>query len=507
MFEYKNISKFALIVLIPCVGGSLSTLAAGNTKLMHNPQILATGAGTYEIVDKSKILLEEMKWSSAVQQQDQQAYEEAQADAERAYLKLRGDCVSEVSYKQCSGLALLERMSIDTMKSMSVGKIAAGEHAEAIRSYKQQKQVFKTKLAAIAVLKDVWAGNSVNISSDSSEKSQRQVIYNKGALNLDKLEKVYLDELGNMDKLAMSLQYKVGVGVGVETTQPGMGLDFVQATETPEALREQLDEFQKNAELSDVDKLVLANMIKKFGTYAFKYIDSYRGKLEWFNNLQTEDGKSWVEGLENKARVLNYTRALYCMPVGVPGLRVSKAKKINLSYISRGVLKNVTNAQKSEVHTDNIRATMKDFDLYFTSAKSQGGQFNHAGGIMGFINKVNSTFTWHNEVQAYLNVMKILRDGMLDEISLNDEINGCEVVRSRYEMRYGKGSLRDRGYLTNYKKHLEGTMITQDDLMLAFKEAGKVILTKGLFMGKVRKFQKEHPGLSLVDQAFDILFD
>lgn len=122
---------------------------------------------------------------------------------------------------------------------------------------------------------------------------------------------------------------------------------------------------------------------------------------------------------------------------------------------------------------------------------------------MGFLHRANSTFTWHNEVYAYMNVMKILRENMIDELDLlSNGTAGCDKVRERYYAQHV--SLKDPRFQDVVMDHYEGRLFSGgggDSTLEAFSKAGNVILTKGHYSRELRKMQREHPSISLVSRT------
>lgn len=188
------------------------------------------------------------------------------------------------------------------------------------------------------------------------------------------------------------------------------------------------------------------------------------------------------------------------MRIGVPALDIPKPSSFNIDYLTRGVTSSQMRiVQKAERNEDAIRQTLSRFDQLFTSVSSQVGEYDNVGGVMGFLNRVNSTFTWHNEVQAYMNVMHILRDNMVDELDLaSNAITGCEKVRERYYAKYG--SLKDEQFLQIASSMLEGLNFggDADSLTRAFSSAGAIITAKGRYFRDLQRFIKEHPSATLI---------
>lgn len=489
------------VIVVASLGMTYSSFAQGKATL-HNGYygpMIATQPGQYEMIDRAQIEKYRLDWSTLVQKQDQEAYQKATDEAEAAYKQMYGSCTGS-DYTTCTGLQQLRQIHIDTMVSKTK-MIPAGDLASIVTNFKAVRDRFQMKLGAMSVLSDVWT--NLGQQTDLDSKNQKAVyVYQKGSLNLKALTEKYQQGIQQMIAEANKLTYWVDANGRQVKTNEGMGLEEVATDDTPEIFKDQLDNFQKRAALTSENREALKEVPVAFARILDKFVNATDIHLYWYNTLQDQDRKDWIDSLETKARVFKYVKAVYCTPMGVPALAVPAPHKFNIDYLKRGGAGLVRIAQASETDEANIRDTLIAFDQAFLSVRSQSGEFNNVGGVMGYINRANSTLTWHNEVAAYLSVMNILRDMYQDELDLlKDSVGGCEKVRARYNQRYG--SLRDESFKSIVETYIGGGSVQQDDTMLAFADAGKVILTRIQYMRKHQLFLAEHPGASLLGQMLD----
>lgn len=352
----------------------------------------------------------------------------------------------------------------------------------------------------------VWATNAASKQIEQTEIE----MYRLGSLNLKAFADTYKEGIKNIDAMTIGLTYRYATSFGPQVTADGMGLEIPSATVTPDSLVAALQEQQKNLELSRKEKADLGLVSNELGRMMLGFVDTNATKLYWFNGMQKEDKEKWIESVETKARILKWVRAVYCMQIGVPVLDIPDARKFNLAYLTRGVPEStfrIGQKESAERDEQNIRKMISRFDEVFVSVSSQAGEYNNVGGIMGYMNRANSLLTWHNEIAAYLSIMKILRENMVDELDLAESAGapeGCEKVRARYYARYGS-IVKDTAFNQKVSAHLDGmnSSGSADRLQNAFKVAGVVIHKKGAFFQNLQKFLKAHPNVSLVNQAIE----
>ncbi len=450
---------------------------------------MAANPGTYEFQDRASIERNQIDWSLLVEKQDQEAYNNATAGAEAHYKKM---------YEQLTHLRNLHTESFISR----VRNIPPEELQNAIYSFKTERDLFQQSIAAIDVLSEVWRGLGNAANGNQEQKKQAEYVYSKGALNLKAMTDTYQEGIAKMTSEAAALTYRYDNHMQPVETKPGMGLEDPTTNATPQSLANDLKIYQSQAMLTDDDKTRLAELSNALGSQMAQFLNTNDLHFYWYNTLQKSDKADWLDSLNLKFRLFKFAKAYYCMPTGVPALNIPQPRAFNLDYLKRGARSQVTIIQKAEFDEQAIRQTLSRFDEIFVSLQSQSGQFNDVGGIMGYVNRVNSTLTWHNEVEAYLNIMVMLKEAFADELDLiTNPIGGCEKVRERYYARYK--TLLDVSFKQLAYAYFGGSVPSADNTMIAFKDAGQVLLSKGLFQKQYRQMLVEHPGVSLLDQAID----
>ncbi len=455
------------------------------------PGVIQQTPGTYQLEDTAAIAREYISFSKQLQQQDQEQYQKITEAAKTGYLEL---------YNMLQALRDLSVQSTSTQ----LNAITAEQHLVAINNFKRSKDQLTTETAALAVLKDVWAGISgVDAEGKTSNKLQTVGVYQKGQLNLEKLLVVYERAINNMTAEAANLPLRVRNNMTVVTVPKGMSLEPVQVQMTPAALQQQYADIRLMSKITEDEKETKLKPISvEIATHMDKFLGENGLKLYWQNDKQKGDREEWIESLLNKAKIIKYVRAVYCAPTGVPAIDIPKPTMLNLDYLKRGG-SSVRLVQTATFEEDEIRATLTRFDQYFVSVESQSGAYNDIGGIGGMIHRVNSTFTWHNEVYAYLSMMKILRDMYVDELDLQtNSVMGCEKVRERYYSMYG--SIRnDAKTKAQVDELILGANSGMTNMQVAFSSLGELLIGKIAYAKKAREFLKSHPAASAIGQAIE----
>jgi hypothetical protein len=491
------------------VAGTFVFLAGATVALAQiGVMPVATHPGEYTITDRSRIETQKIEWSMLAQKEDQQAYQKSADDSYAAYTAL---------YEKFNALRLIHQNTVVAKSGKAMVDIAV--LTQAINDYIKARDLFIQKIAAIQVTQDVWSGLASDVPSQpgnkaspeelaQAEKAKAQaLIYKRGSLNLKAFADTYNKAVEKMDSEARELTYRVNNHVTVITTEPKMGLEIPEAQMSPDALKAEFEERMKNSTLTEDEIEDVGQVSIALGRMMLSFGDANSKHLYVFNDLQNKDRDDWIESMQTKNRLLHWTRAVYCMRLGVPGLDLPKLKAFNLDYLVRGMGKDgerMRITQKAEWSEANIRSTLTRFDQLFLSLQSQSGEFNKEGGVMKYLHRVNSALTWHNEVRAYMSIMLLLRENMLDELDLAaGGLAGCEKVRSRYYARYV--SLKDPLFMKTVSSFLDGIMVSGsgDDLTNSFRDLGIVLKGKGEYMKEVRKFMKQHPGADMVTKALD----
>lgn len=449
---------------------------------------VAGAPGQYNMVNQADIEKNRIDWSMALQKQDQEQYTKATTEAQAAYEDL---------YK--NGLIPLRKIYNETFIGKS--RIATPvELAAAIDAFVTRQDLFGQKIAALETVAEVWQSMAAQpAAATTKENNQLIYVYQRGSLNFKAFTKTYRDGIATMIKEASNYTYNVNNGATMVSTKPGEGLTKIGSVDTPEFMAKQLEIFQEKARLTEEDQEQMGRIALEFKRQMAQFTNATDLRLYWFNTLQDQTRKDWVASLEKKARVAQFARAAYCMPIGVPALDIPKLQKFNVGYLSRDMKNRIRLVEKAEFDSAAIKATLTRFDEWFTSLQSQNGDFDNVGGIMGYVHKLNSTFAWHNEVAAYITIAKILRDMYVDERDIADSpVEGCEKVRARYYARYV--SFKDPVFLAEANRFLQGT-VSADPAMQAFNAAGKIIITKGAYQKEYFKMIKQNPTASLLGKS------
>jgi hypothetical protein len=470
----------ASVLAVAGFATSGSALAAGAKNLYIAP---AASAGTYNLVDQAQIVKYKMDWSLAMQKQDEAQYSKAVSEAQTAYEDL---------YK--NGLIPLRAIHNDTF--LGKMKIASPiELATAIDNFIQRRDLFEQKIAVLETASDVWKGLQSSVTAKTANKDAVEQFYQRGSINLQSFVQTYRDAIAKMTKEASDYRYIVQNGMTGAETAPGNGLVKVGSEDTPEFIKQKLEVFAHNARITEDDKAKLSRISYALVKHMGEFVNATNMKMYWMNAAQKGTRDAWIKDLETKARVLKYARGRYCMPIGVPALSLPELKAMNLGYLTRDFKSQIRLVPTAEFDTDSMRKTMMRFDESFLSLQSQGGELDGMGGFVGFLNRVNSTLAWHNEVAAYLSVMKIVRDMYMDELDVaSDPISGCEKVRARYNQTFG--SFLEENFQRTATMYLAGTSST-DSVMQDFNVAGtQVIIPKGKYLIEYRALLKKHPETS-----------
>ena len=169
--------------------------------------------------------------------------------------------------------------------------------------------------------------------------------------------------------------------------------------------------------------------------------------------------------------------------------------------------KHVRIARDVEADRGNIQDMLFRFDNFYVNIQSQSGELNEEGGVMGYLHRLNSTLTWHNEAAAYMSMMKILRDQMVEELDLiSDMADGCGKVRARYSEKYGESPLKD----PKAKKMVAGYMkkgnLSQDTINQSFVTGLTPVMAKAKYRIQIEKLKRENPAVKdTVDEIFEDL--
>ena len=199
--------------------------------------------GQYDIVERAQIEKNRLDFAEKMELQDKEAYDKATAEADKAYREMYGSCApGAIDWNTCTGLQQLRQIHTVTVLSKE-RVIDSASLQNAINTFKQLRDNFQTRLAAVSVMKDVWTNVGSQTSGDHKAMEAFEV-YRKGALNLKAFTDVYTDGINKMVGEAMSLTYRVNNNSAIITTQPSMGLEEVATTDTPESYRQQLEVFQ-----------------------------------------------------------------------------------------------------------------------------------------------------------------------------------------------------------------------------------------------------------------------
>jgi hypothetical protein len=466
----------------------------------QTPGVFAANPGQYTFQDTARLGRNVIEWSSKMQQQDQDAYNQAKAEADAAYKGMFGTCTGS-DINTCTGLQKLRRIHIETMISRHT-IVPARDLAIDVQNFMNAQEQFAVKLAAIESLGKTWQGMAQSQNGNAN-------LYQKGSINLTALTNVYRDAITAMAKEAAGLTYKVDNNAQVIETKPGMGLDPVDTVDDPKALAAQLAVFQKRAALTDEDRQHIGEISVALSRQLAKYLNVDSARLYWFNDAQKQDGQDWVKQITLEAQIFKYVKARWCVPLGVPAMDIPKVGGgylQNVSYLIRGG--SIRMVPTAEFDPDNIRETLTRLDAEVLSLKLQNGDFNDKGGFVGFVNRVNSTLTWHNEVGAYLSVINIIRDILVDEIALaSNPLAGCEEVRASYFKRFG--SMKDEAgkkWAQTYVDPLLTRMnfaTSGNEWVTAFGDAGQIVLTKGKYIRDLQLFQQKHPDASATTKGLD----
>ncbi len=453
---------------------------------------IATSPGTYEYIDRSKIERNRIDWSMLVEKQDHDTYEKTVSESEAAYKDLY------------QSYAKLKELSIQS--TINKLPISAEELASAVFNFRMARDVFHQKIAGLEVFSEVWGGRA-NLNPDqkqalpAEQQNAIEYVYSKGAVNLGLFAKTYDAGIRAMVDQAAALTYRYNDGMQAVDTIAGEGLMDPMTHETPRSILANLEIFRKNAELTFQDTENLSRLPKMVAYQMAQFINANDLHFYWQNDLQKQGRSDWLEALEFKFRLTKYVRAANCMSVGVVALSLPPLESFDLGYLVRGARQKVRIVQKAEFDEVAIRATLNRLDELFRSLQSQNGEFNDVGGVMGYINKINSTLTWKNEVEAYLGILTFLREDYRDELDLiTDPIGRCDRVRQRYYARYK--TFRD-GFAARADAYFVTGGSSTDPTMQAFAVAGKVILTKGQYLKEYRKLLSDHPEFSPSGKMLD----
>ena len=466
--------------------------------------LLGGNEGDYRIIDEAQIQQKQIEWGMMAQTQDRELYEKALIEAKAAFDDLYGSCTDGRNLNSCSGFRKLVQIHINTSGGAPKDEkalIHAADLQTAVQNYFEKRTTFLQKIAAVAVTQDVFSG----IAKGGEGNQERQ--YELGAFNLKAFAKVYQDAVAELDQQARELTYRVDLNLTVFVTEPGQGLTPPDAMFTPDQLAENIRVLQQALALTPEEEEAIELLSINLGRQLLSFFNANNKKLYWYNDEQTKNGKDFVESISNKFRTLQWVRGGLCMKLGVPAIDIAEPKKFNLNYLNRGLSdEDFRFAQATEWDEGNIYSILQRFDEFFLSVRSQAGEFNEAGGLMGFVNRVNSTLTWHNEAKAALSMMRLLRENMTDELDIaRNLVLGCNKVKERYKQKYG--SFRDEFYNGYIKPILRGTVIgtSGDPTMLAFQEAGPVIFGKVRAKTDYDMFLAEHPGADELDALLDDL--
>jgi len=440
-------------------------------------------------VDRAQIERNILDWSMMVQQQDQAAYNKATNEAEAAYKNI---------YQALQSLRNLHKISLISRERV----LAAGELVDAINEFRRQRDEFNTKLAAVAVLSDVWRVTADQQRIDPKNNRRSELLYDKGALNLKAFSETYFDAIKKIVNEASQLTYKYSNNMVATETKPGMGLENPETVDTPESLRQQAEIFKKKATFTEEEKEQIAAISIEMGRQIQNFLNETRIRAYWLNDGQKAQRQAWVDSLERKFRVAAYFRGVYCMPMSVPAINIPVPTVLNLDYFNRSFRNQMSMVQKGETNEDAIRTNLFRLEQTLASAQSQSGMFNDVGGVSGFIHTLNSTFAWHNEVAAYLSVITMLRDAFNDEVDMiNDNVLGCNKVRARYIARYK--TYLDEDFQNSLERIISGSAMTMDATNEVISAAGMIISTKGEFVLDYQTFLREHPAASVLKRATD----
>lgn len=463
--------------------------------------------GVYEIVDRAAIETQKINWGQQSLQADREQYNRIVNESYKAFQDIMGRCnaasAGQKPWANCTGFRKLQQINAFTAKIKNAdSKVNLTELAESINNYIAARTLFSEKIAAISVQQDVFA---------NTQNGANAAAYKAGSINLARFTKVYQDAIAKLDAAAAQFTYRYNSGMGAKISVAGMGLEIPESHETPEYIRDQFAEIQSNMRLSYDQKESLGLMSREVSRQLFGYTQSAGWRGYWDNNRQKQDNGAWLKSLTEKARVLKYVRGVYCMQLGTPAIAIPQPRPgfmgmrtgAMLDYLKRGVSESQFRlVDKTEFDQVAIRDTLKRFDQLFVSIESQAGNRNATAGLKGMLHRVNSTVTWHNEVEAYLGIMGILRENMVDELDIID--GNCENVRQRYYARYV--TFKDTAFDQVLNRYLLGIApgANLDPTTSAFVEAGTVIKSKGSYYKKYLKLQKEHPALLLDEDRDDL---
>lgn len=464
----------------------------------------ASKPGTYDMIDRAKIENKNIQWSRLSQKRDYETYKNALNEMDQAYKALYGRCTDAVNQDgswnlaKCTGLNRLRAIHDNTIVTRKSNGVSIDELMKAIRAYESARDLFNTKLEALSVLNEAWADFAKQPSRPKAEAD----VYRLGMMNLKSITQKYKDALTKMDGEANDLTYGYDNGVRYVESKPGEGLKVPAGEKSAAYYQKEFDRLKENFKFSDNEKVLIGDISRELSRALLSYTNSQGTHFYWFNGLQKEDAEAWVKQFTEVAQVLKWTRAAGCMTIGVPALAIPEPKSFNRGYLTRGVADRIRLADKTEYNSNNIQTTLNRLDEVFVSLQSQNGEFNNEGGIMGFLNKVNSTFTWHNEVRAWMNAMRVLRQNMKDELLLLGSASGCEQVKKNYIAMYGEYKSDAAKNLIN-KYYGLSFASAQDGMRKALSNGGSVIMGKIRISQQIQKMKKEHP--DLVDDVFSEL--
>jgi hypothetical protein len=463
--------------------------------------VVATSPGRYEYVDLSAVAMKGIDFSIMVQKQDQELFEKTVADAQTEYTNLYNNF-----YLPLYNIHVSSVVDVNNPKPADVAELA-----RLMEAFKIQRDLFLQKIGAVAVVQDVWKSMSARNDKDmtDADRAQRDLIYSKGSLNLKALTDAYRAQIGGIESNTRALTYVYFNGQMNVSTVAGAGLDEPTVQASAAVLKMNLESLQRTTDaILEVKRkgTTFEQLADAFSTELKDYVNDTTNSKHWywFNDLQKTDQDAWIASLQTKARLLKYVRAVYCAPIGVPAIVVPELKSFDLNYLVRGA-KGIRMPKATMFDENEIRTTLVKFDEKFVSLQSQNGEYNDQGGVMGVLNRINSTVTWHNEVGAYMNIMKILREGMIDETDiLADSVVGCEKVRSRYrEMYASTGGFQDKIFDQTKRNYFEGLANATTAEYVAAKTFGSEVMTQLSIKKKLLKELDKTPSV-FTDDAGDL---
>jgi hypothetical protein len=458
---------------------------------------IALQPGDYKITDTSKILDTSVNLTKQLQGQDWEMYQKVLSESGKAYNELYGSCDSS----KCTNFQELRRMSILTTKAKTVASFKLQDIITVQQSYISSRDKLLQQLAAIEVTKEVWDGI---ISSNYSEATKLE--YRKAAMNFGKLADTYRNGIAQMDTQASTLEYKYESGAGIRASDPNKGLEAPNSPATAEVIKAELESKVRAMSFTQPERDLVSAVHWNMTYQMLNFRDSRGQKLIFFTKGQDENNQQWIKDVETQARLLAFVRGASCMPLGAPAVDIPQETATSqfTVFLTRDLNKVFQLRQGVVRELGQLREMKRRMERIFVSLQSQNGEFNSQGGVMSYVHRANSTFTWHNQVAANFAIMKILFEMINDEIDvISPDPEGCSKVRARYNARHG--SFNDASFGNVVDRYLGGEWPggAPDDITKSFASAGQAILARGEIAKEVRMYKRDHPAASSFRRILD----